>query len=89
MAVDLSPELERLLTEKVRSGRYSSTSDVVREALRLLDERDRAAALRRDTIEDLIAEGAASLRRGEGVDGEEVFTRLLAELNTGGDRDTG
>jgi antitoxin ParD1/3/4 len=39
--VSLTPELEALVDSKVASGRYRSASEVVRTALRLLDERDR------------------------------------------------
>jgi antitoxin ParD1/3/4 len=49
MNVNLSPQLEEMVRQKVASGRYSSASEVVREALRLLDEHDqlRAAKLER------------------------------------------
>ena len=40
MNVSLTPELEALVTEKVRSGLYQTASEVVREALRLLKQRD-------------------------------------------------
>ena len=39
--VSLTPELEFLIDSKVASGRYRSASEVVRAALRLLDERER------------------------------------------------
>ena len=39
MKVTLTKELETLVKEKVRSGRYVDESDVVRDALRALDER--------------------------------------------------
>jgi antitoxin ParD1/3/4 len=39
--VSLTPELTALIAEKIGSGRYRSASEVVRAALRLLDERDR------------------------------------------------
>jgi antitoxin ParD1/3/4 len=39
--VSLTPELEALVDQKVASGRYRSASEVVRAALRLLDERER------------------------------------------------
>jgi len=41
MNVSLTSELERFVTEKVESGLYTSNSEVVREALRLLRHRDR------------------------------------------------
>ncbi len=45
--VSLTPQLEELVREKVSSGRYNSASEVVREALRLMDayERVQASAL--------------------------------------------
>jgi antitoxin ParD1/3/4 len=42
MAISLSPELERFITEKVQTGRYRTPDDVVATALQLLHERDEA-----------------------------------------------
>lgn len=43
MKISLSPDLERLIAEKVSSGRYSSADEVVREGLELLQERENEA----------------------------------------------
>lgn len=48
MNVSLTPELEKLVAERVASGQYASASEVVREALRLLHERDQLTHLRQD-----------------------------------------
>lgn len=40
MNVSLTPELERFVEAKVESGRYTSASEVVREALRLLEDQE-------------------------------------------------
>ena len=40
MNVSLTPELDRYVSDKVDSGRYTSASEVVREALRLMETRD-------------------------------------------------
>ena len=40
MKISLSPDLERLIAEKVSSGRYRSADEVVREGLELLQERE-------------------------------------------------
>jgi antitoxin ParD1/3/4 len=45
MNVSLTSELERFVNAKVESGRYNSASEVIREALRLLEEHDQARAL--------------------------------------------
>ena len=40
MRVAIPPELEQLVTARVQSGRYSSVSEAIREALLLLEERE-------------------------------------------------
>ena len=64
MNVSLTPELEALVDKKVKSGRYTSASEVVREALRLLEERDRLRELR---IKQLVEAGVADLDAGLAV----------------------
>ena len=76
MNVSLTPELEKLVQEKVKSGRYNSASEVMREALRLLEEQDQLRAIRLDEVRKTIAEGLESLDGGEGIDGKEAFDRL-------------
>jgi antitoxin ParD1/3/4 len=65
MNVSLTPELEELVNEKVRSGFYHTASEVVREALRLLKQRDDEAR-RADQQAGLGATGgpARKSRRG-------------------------
>ena len=79
MNIHLTPELEALVQKKVKSGRYNSASEVVREALRLFEERDRIRELKIQELRKKINEGWASLERGEGVDGEEFFKGLERE----------
>ena len=43
MKISLSPEVERLIAERVSSGRYGSADEVVREGLELLQEREAGA----------------------------------------------
>jgi antitoxin ParD1/3/4 len=45
MNVSLTTELEKFVSAKVESGRYNSASEVVREALRLLEEHDHARSV--------------------------------------------
>lgn len=51
MNVSLTPELEQYINDKVASGRYASASEVVREALRLHEEREKKLAALRADIE--------------------------------------
>ena len=45
MNVSLTPRLETMVREKVESGLYNNASEVVREALRSMEERDRIQRL--------------------------------------------
>jgi len=81
MAIPLTPEVEEIVNAKVQAGQYSSATEVVQEALRLLEERDRLQALHSDELRQKIAEGLESLRLGNNVDGEDVFNCIEAEFD--------
>ncbi|MEP6716117.1 MAG: type II toxin-antitoxin system ParD family antitoxin [Terriglobia bacterium] len=76
MNVSLTPELEKFVSAKVGSGRYNSASEVVREALRLLEEHDSARASRLAEFNGELRRRLASLDRGETVDPAETRARL-------------
>ena len=76
MNVNLTTELEQLVHLKVKSGRYNSASEVVRDALRLLADRDELQELRKQELRKKIAQGLDSLRLGAGIDGDEFFAQL-------------
>ncbi len=75
MNITLTPEQEELVRTKLKNGSYKSANEVVQEALRLLEERDRTHRLLRKKID----KGLESLGRGEAVDGEEFFKELERE----------
>jgi len=60
MNVNLTPQLEELVRQKVASGLYTSASEVIREALRLLEEQDRMRAAKLDQLRHDIQDGLAS-----------------------------
>ena len=68
--VNLSRDLYDFVKAAVKSGRYASSSEVVRDALR--SKRDEALR----EVERKIEEGLASARRGEALDGDAVMRRL-------------
>ena len=74
--VSLTPELDAFLQGQVRSGRYQTASEVVREALRLLQhqEKQRDQSLRQ--LSAKLKRGAAQAERGELLDGDKVFDEL-------------
>jgi antitoxin ParD1/3/4 len=80
MNVSLTPELERLVNDKVTTGMYQTASEVIREGLRLLKQRDDFEALRRD-----VRAGFEAIERGEyeEYDGHKV-KNLTADIKARG-----
>ena len=76
MNVSLTPELENFVQTKVISGRYTSASEVVREALRLLEDQDQSRAAQLEVFRSGVDRRLASLDRGEGIDGEIAFAQI-------------
>jgi antitoxin ParD1/3/4 len=68
MNVSLTPELGKFVSTKVQTGRYTSASEVVREALRLLEEHERARATQLGEFNKELGRRHAALDRGEHVD---------------------
>ncbi len=60
MNINLTPQLEELVREKVASGLYNSASEVIREALRLMEEKDRVRAAKLAQLREAIREGLNS-----------------------------
>ena len=65
MNVSLTPALEKLVNQKVRSGMYSSASEVIREALRMLKEQGDWQQRRLEALRKDIAIGLQQADRGE------------------------
>ena len=59
MNVSIGKRWEEFVEGVVQDGRYGSASEVVREGLRLVEEREAKLAALRQTIEASIAEGGA------------------------------
>ena len=78
MNVSLTPELEASIHERVRSGRYTSASEVVREALRLLEDRDEIRRARLAELRTQVAVGLDDLDSGRLRDGDAAIDELLA-----------
>jgi antitoxin ParD1/3/4 len=72
MTVQLTPQLELVIEEMLATGRFADAGEVIEEAVRLLEERERGRRLRAS-----VAEGFAAIKRGEGV---ELTPQLMDEL---------
>jgi antitoxin ParD1/3/4 len=76
MNVSLTPKLEKFVQAKVEDGRYNSASEVVREALRLLEQYDETRASQLRAFDAELGERLNALDRGETVGGQESRARL-------------
>ncbi len=81
MNVSLTPELDKYVHGKVASGRYSSASEVVREALRLMQ--DREPQLDPEYVQRKIDAGLKALAEGDYTEGtaEELLANFLKEAH--------
>lgn len=69
MNVSLTPTLEDLIREKVESGLYNNASEVVREALRLMNMHEQLLfEEKRERLRVYLKEGIDSIERGEGIE---------------------
>lgn len=74
MNINLTPQLEDLVRSKVTSGLYNSASEVVREALRLMEREDQMRAATLSQLRQDIQEGLQSGPAGE-LDIEDIKLR--------------
>jgi antitoxin ParD1/3/4 len=76
MTVTLTPEQKKFVTDRVKNEGYSSPEQVIAEGLRLIQAKEeyerRLAELRRE-----LQIGVDQIKRGEVLDGREVFDEIL------------
>jgi antitoxin ParD1/3/4 len=72
----LGDHFEKLIDRLVESGRYNSRSEVVREGLRTLEDREEERRIALEKLKTLYEEGINS---GPSVPAEQVFNRLEAK----------
>lgn len=81
ISVDLGAKLEQAVAELVSEGRYGSKSEVLREGVRLVQEREKRLAV----LDAKIAEGLADAEAGRLLTHEQVFAELEAEFGIADD----
>ena len=78
MNISLNPNLEEFINQKVQQGYYNSASEVVRDALRLLIEKDTLFKQQIQKLKQEIELGLNQLSEGQSIEGEKVFKELKA-----------
>ena len=95
--VNLTEHLDRFIEAGISSGSFSNASEVVREGLRLLEQREQEDKAKLEWLRAAAKEGFDQLDRGEGTEfesmdefdayvdqiGEEVSAEVAAERKRG------
>ncbi len=79
--ISFTPEQADFLAACVTSGRYQSTSEVVRESIRLLQDRQLLRDAKVARVRALVQEGADALDRGHVIDGDTFFREWDDEID--------
>jgi antitoxin ParD1/3/4 len=77
ISADLGAPLEEFVNQLVKSGRYNSKSEVLREGVRIIQERE----MRLAALDAAIARGVADAEAGRVIPLDEAFERLRTRLN--------
>ncbi len=78
--IQLTPEIEDLIAQQIKTGKYQDDLAVIEEGLSLLAERDRIYRGRFEELKREVMIGVEELRRQEGINAEEVFSELEEDL---------
>lgn len=76
----MTPEIETLMNQQRQTGKYDNDLAIIQEGLRLLAERERIYKGRFEELKREVMIGVEELRKGEGVDGEEIFVELEEDI---------
>ena len=73
MNLSLDPEVQKLIDERVKSGRYATPEDVVAAALLTLDQQEWLGDFSPGEVDAMLAEGERSIEQQDTLDGHDAF----------------
>lgn len=76
MNVNLGSVFDQFVADLLKSGHYQTQSEILREGLRLLKEKEELKQLRLAELRKEIAIGTEQARQGKVIDGEVVFAEI-------------
>ncbi len=76
MHIQIKPEHEKFIQAQIATGRFNNADDVIDEAFKLLEERERKL----EKLRQKIAVGTEQIEQGRVTDGELVFERLQEKI---------
>jgi antitoxin ParD1/3/4 len=75
----IGDHFEKFIRAQIEAGRYASASEVIRDSLRLLENRERLRQIEIEEYREKVKEGITS---GQGIAADAVFDRLEAKYQT-------
>jgi antitoxin ParD1/3/4 len=84
MNVSLTPELEKFICDKVRTGKYQTASEVVREALRTLMDREQLRAVELRRLHSELAVGLDQVSRSRTLDITKIKSAARKRMSSRG-----
>lgn len=81
--VSLTAELQKYVKSKLDTGGYESASEVIREGLRALQEREHAASEFWAGVREKVLVARKQVAKGRTRDGEQAMDEILSELAGG------
>jgi antitoxin ParD1/3/4 len=79
--VSLTPQLRNYVRAKVRSGGYESASEVIRDSLRALQEREQVSAAYWSDVRGKVAVARRDVAEGRVEDGDAAMDEIIADLH--------
>jgi antitoxin ParD1/3/4 len=76
MQLSLPPEIQKLIEDRVRSGQYQSSEDVIAAALSTLNQQETFGDFAANELEALLAEGERDITKGDVLDADQAFAAL-------------
>ena len=75
----IGDHFEKFIRAQIETGRYASASEVIRDSLRLLENRERLRQIEIEEYREKVKEGMTS---GQGIAADDVFDRLEVKYQT-------
>jgi antitoxin ParD1/3/4 len=76
MKIELSPKIQKLIKDRVESGKYRRPEDVVTAAMSSLDQQESFGDFAPGELDRLLNEGERDIAAGDVIDGDQAFAEL-------------
>ncbi len=82
--INLTEHLDNFVARQVASGRYSNASEIVRDALRLLEEREQERKAKLNALREAAKQGFDEIDQGKGIvlKGKKEINRFITDIKT-------